>query len=181
MHELFVLALSLVWFAGATPSSWRGDFHFPGFLLESNEKKRHGLFWSSGQEGCAILVKLACLAALLATAVNSKLGKGRSLAALMTWHRSPGPRIQATLRIIWGCGPARNRKKIGKILVLASPRKQEKISRKIGKQAENCPKIAFSAHFPIFRLIFSCFLGEANTNIFPIFFLFRAGGPKTPF
>ena len=36
----------------------------------------------------------------------------------------------------------------------------------------------FWAIFPIFRLIFSYFLGEAETYIFPIFFLFRAGGPK---
>ena len=40
------------------------------------------------------------------------------------------------------------------------------------------PKPYFRAIFPIFRLFFSYFLGEAKTYIFPIFFLFRAGGPK---
>ena len=44
--------------------------------------------------------------------------------------------------------------------------------------AQKWVKIGFGAIFPIFRLIFSYFLGEAETYIFPIFSLFRAGGPK---
>ena len=44
--------------------------------------------------------------------------------------------------------------------------------------AQKWLKIGFGAIFPIFRLIYSYFLGEAKTYIFPIFFLFRAGGPK---
>ena len=58
------------------------------------------------------------------------------------------------------------------------PRKYEKIRRKIGKMAPNPIFSHFWAIFPIFRLIFSYFLGEAETFFFPIFFLFRAGGPK---
>ena len=34
--------------------------------------------------------------------------------------------------------------------------------------------------FSCFSANFSYFLGEAKTNIFPIFFLFRAGRPENP-
>ena len=33
----------------------------------------------------------------------------------------------------------------------------------------------------MFRLSFSYFAGEAEIRVIPIFFLFRAGGPKSPF
>ena len=44
--------------------------------------------------------------------------------------------------------------------------------------AQKWVKIGFGVIFPIFWLIFSYFPGEAETYFFPIFFLFRAGGPK---
>ena len=40
------------------------------------------------------------------------------------------------------------------------------------------PKTLFSSHFSYSSTIFSYFLGEAVSYIFPIFLLFRAGGPK---
>ena len=59
-----------------------------------------------------------------------------------------------------------------------SPGKQEKNSQKIGKLAQ---KQGFGAIFLFFGY-FSYFPGggpwEPETYIFPIFFLFRAGGPK---
>ena len=75
-----------------------------------------------------------------------------------------------------GFGPeARNRKKIGKIQKTASPKK---IGKKWPKNRKMAPKPYFRAIFPIFRLFFSYFLGEAVFCVFPIFFLFQASGPK---
>ena len=63
-------------------------------------------------------------------------------------------------------------------------RKEEDFfSQKIWKNShkqENASKTHFLNNFPFLQLVFSYFLGEDKDNSFPIF-LFRAGGPKTPF
>ena len=52
IHELFVLALSLVWFAGATPESWRRvGKGLAGFLVPSQVFNSRNAHLESREEG----------------------------------------------------------------------------------------------------------------------------------
>ena len=52
IHELFVLALSLVWFAGATPDSWSQN------PLEATPRFRVPNFVSGGSPGRTVASKI---------------------------------------------------------------------------------------------------------------------------
>ena len=87
----------------------------------------------------------------------------------LTIHPTIGTPL-ASYRLGFG-PPARNRKNIENGL-------PQKIRKNNPKNRKMAPKPYFRAIFPIFGLFFPYFLGAAVSYIFPIFFLFRAGGPK---
>ena len=80
--------------------------------------------------------------------------------------------------------PARKRKKqMAKYWFWPPPEKKEKLSRKMGRiQSEKFPQNSVLGSFSYFSDVFFLFSGgRQNQYLSKFFFLFRAGGPKTPF